>query len=60
MVRPHKLNFMVVRKSMEVRYFLDMIIFLVLLSYIQYDLIKFIKLNNLTKAEWVLLANLKD
>ena len=53
MVRPHKLNFMVVRKSMEVRYFLDMIIFLVILGYIQYNLIKFIKLNNLTKAEWI-------
>ena len=43
LVRPHKLNFVVVRRSMEVRYFIEMIIFFVLICTIQYELLRFIK-----------------
>ena len=45
-VQPHKLNFMVVRKSMEVRYFLEMVTFFILVLLIQFELIEYVKTYN--------------
>ena len=48
LIPPHRLNFMVVRKSMQIRYFMEMTFFFLLACLFQYEVYEFAKYYN----EW--------
>lgn len=50
---PHPLNFMVVRGSMQMRYFMDMIFFFALTIYFQYELMDWLDVFNRMRNSYI-------